>query len=152
VIHPAVDVAVTRRLPDRSALSPAGDLVVASTIPPPEEVHVPTQPRMSVIARTTCLTVTVHPEATTTTVCLAGELDVTGAPTMAQTVHHLRQDPPHDVVLDVSGVRFCDARGLAAILGVRSQLHDVGTTMTLRGCDPRMRLLLRLTGLDQLLA
>ena len=112
----------------------------------------PTQPLTSVIARSTCLTVTVHTQATTTTVCLAGELDVTCASTMARTVHHLRQDPPGEVVLDVSRVRFCDARGLAAILGFRSQLHDVGTPMSLRGCDPRMRRLLHLTGLVQLLA
>ena len=112
----------------------------------------PTQPLTSAPARTTCLTVTVHTDAMVTTVWLAGELDVTCGSTMAQTVDHLRRTPPRHVVLDVSRLRFCDARGLAAILSFRSQIHGMGVRMTLRGSDPRMRLLLHLTGLDQLLS
>ncbi len=100
---------------------------------------------------TTCLTVTLSSDDTVTTVRLADELDIACESAMAETAEQVRTIGRREVVLDVARLRFCDVRGLAAILALRRRLDDAGARVTLRGADPRMVRLLRLTGLEQLL-
>jgi anti-sigma B factor antagonist len=100
---------------------------------------------------TTCLTVTLSSDETVTTVRLAGELDIACESAMAETAEQVRTVGRREVVLDVARLRFCDARGLAAILALRRRLDDAGARVTLRGAGPRMVRLLHLTGLEQLL-
>ena len=69
---------------------------------------------------------------------------------MARTVDQLLGDLPRGVVLDVSRLRRCTPRGLASILGCYQRLEDVGVPMTLRGPNARLRLLIVLYGLDEL--
>ena len=97
------------------------------------------------------LTVMVHSDPTMTTVHLIGALDMTCAPRMARTVDQLLEDAPRRVVLDVSRLRRCTPRGLASILGCYQRLDDAGIPMTLRGPNTRLRLLVALYGLDELL-
>lgn len=105
----------------------------------------------SAIVQESLLTVMVHSDATVTTVRLIGALDMRCAPRMARTVDQLLEDPPPGVVLDVSRLRRCTPRGLASILGCYQRLDDAGIPMTLRGASARLRLLVVLYGLDELL-
>ena len=98
------------------------------------------------------LTVMVHSDPTMTTVHLIGALDMTCAPRMARTVDQLLEDAPRRVVLDVSRLRRCTPRGLASILGCYQRLDDAGIPMTLRGPNTRLRLLVAIYGLDELLS
>ena len=105
----------------------------------------------SASVRESLLTLTMHSDGTVTTVRLIGALDMTCAPRMARTVDQLLEDEPHGVVLDVSRLRRCTPRGLASILGCFTRLDDAGIPMTLRGPNARLRLLVVLYGLDELL-
>jgi len=100
---------------------------------------------------TTCLTVTLSSDDTVTTVRLAGELDLACEDALVETAEQLHTVGRREVVMDVACLRFCDARGLAAILAFRRRMDDAGIRVTLHGADPRMARLLRLTGLEQLL-
>jgi anti-sigma B factor antagonist len=100
---------------------------------------------------TTCLTVTLSSEDAVTMVRLAGELDLASESALEEAAEQLRTVGRRQVVLDVGHLRFCDARGLAAILAFRRRMGDAGARVTLRGADSQMLWLLRLTGLEQLL-
>lgn len=104
----------------------------------------------SASVRESPLTVLVHSDPTVTTVRLIGALDMRCAPRMARTVDQLLEDLPRGVVLDVSRLRRCTPRGLASILGCYQRLEDAGVPMTLRGPNTRLRLLVVLYGLDEL--
>ena len=101
--------------------------------------------------RTACLTITLSAEDAAATVGLSGELDLACESAMADTAEQLRTVGCRAVLLDVARVRFCDARGLAAIVAFRRRMGDAGARVTVRGADPQMVRLLRLTGLEQLL-
>jgi anti-sigma B factor antagonist len=57
----------------------------------------------------------------------------------------------HRVVLDASGVAFCDSTGLSILLGASEEADRRGVALTLRKLSEPMRELLVLTGIDQLL-
>jgi anti-anti-sigma factor len=97
------------------------------------------------------LTVTVSLDDTVTTVGLAGELDLASESALEETAEQLRTVGYREVILDVARLRFCDVRGLAAILGFRRRMDDAGAGVTLRGASAPMVRLLRLTGLEELL-
>ena len=100
---------------------------------------------------TAYLTVTLSSEDAGTTVRLSGELDLASESAMAETAEQLRTMGRREVVLGIARVRFCDARGLAAIVAFRRRMDDAGAGVTLRGAGPQMVRLLRLTGLEHLL-
>ena len=105
----------------------------------------------SASVRESLLNVMVRSDPTVTTVRLIGALDMTCAPRMARTVDQLLEDQPRGVVLDVSRLRRCTPRGLASILGCYQRLDVAGIPMTLRGPNTRLRLLVVLYGLDEVL-
>jgi anti-sigma B factor antagonist len=81
---------------------------------------------------------------------LAGEIDV-------HTVGELRTillalaDAGHlHIVADFSGVRFCDAAGLGALVGVNNRVADRGGSLRLTGVRPAQRRILQITRLDAL--
>ena len=123
----------------------------ADVDPPSVEVLTTTRTPRSASVRQSLLTIMVRSDPTVTTVHLVGALDMTCAPRMACTVDQLLADPPRGVVLDVSRLRRCTPRGLASILGCYQRLDDAGIPMTLRGPNARLRLLVVLYGLDELL-
>jgi anti-anti-sigma factor len=115
------------------------------------EVFMTTRRSVEATEPTAYLTVTLSSEDAVTTVRLSGELDLASQSAMAETAEQLRTMGRREVVLDVARVRFCDARGLAAIVAFRRRMEDAGAGVTLRGADPQMVRLLRLTGLEHLL-
>lgn len=131
------------------APAPARQEIADADLPSAEVLTIPRTVRSTGV-RESPLTVLVHSDPTVTTVRLIGALDMWSAPRMARTVDQLLGDLPRGVVLDVSRLRRCTPRGLASILGCYQRLEDAGVPMTLRGPNTRLRLLVVLYGLDEL--
>ncbi|WP_214326351.1 STAS domain-containing protein [Nonomuraea sediminis] len=69
--------------------------------------------------------------------------------TLDTRTHHLLDDVDvagRRVVLDASGLSFCDSSGISALLG----LHKRAESLTLRGVHGVLARVLRVTGLDAL--
>ena len=82
---------------------------------------------------------------------LGGELDATTVDGLAEWMATLRLDGERHVVLNLSELTFCDARGLAALLAMRETLLQQGRHLTLRNVPPMTRQIIHVSGLDPLL-
>lgn len=85
-------------------------------------------------------------------VSLIGELDIS----TPDAVHAVVTDravasAPH-VRLDLSGLDFCDARGIAQLIAARRVLEAEDRRMSAHNARPHIRRLLELTGTTYLLA
>ena len=97
------------------------------------------------------LMVSVKAEPSSSRVRVEGELDILGEWSLTDKMGDLLRAGQPEVVLDVSRLTFCDARGLATILGFRCQLRNAGLRLTLCGPSPQLRRLLVIAGMDVLL-
>jgi anti-sigma B factor antagonist len=82
---------------------------------------------------------------------LTGELDLATVDQLLDTIERVRRRGRPDVVLDLTGLRFCDASGLRAFLSMHRQLRADGGGLTVTGARPVVRRLLSLTDLDAVL-
>ncbi|MFI0411743.1 STAS domain-containing protein [Actinomadura sp. 3N508] len=80
---------------------------------------------------------------------ITGELDMASAPAFTARLARVIGDRGPDVVVDVSSLTFCDARGLAAFVAADELAHRRGGAVTLAGIRPQLAKILRITGLDQ---
>ena len=53
------------------------------------------------------------------------------------------------LVIDLSGVAFCDVSALAVLIGMQRRARGLGITVRLAAPRPQLAKLLRVTGLDQ---
>ncbi|MFC1421395.1 STAS domain-containing protein [Streptacidiphilus cavernicola] len=84
----------------------------------------------------------------TAQILLAGDLDLTTAPTLGPAVRHLLADPVVDrIEIDVALVPFCDSSGLSALLSAQKQATGCGVPLYLVRVTPRLELILDVTGL-----
>jgi anti-sigma B factor antagonist len=88
---------------------------------------------------------------TTPIVSLRGEIDLAGTDALESLVLEviLRHGP--DVVIDASGVVFCDARGLGALVRCANEAGRAGGRLTLAYPSHRLYRLIGLVGLERLL-
>ncbi|MBD0746353.1 STAS domain-containing protein [Streptomyces sp. CBMA152] len=70
-------------------------------------------------------------------VCVRGELDLVTAPQVRQAVHEAVAAGRRDLVLDLSGVLFCDSSGVGVLIASRRLI---------RSCQGRLRLILPARG------
>lgn len=84
-------------------------------------------------------------------VSLRGELDIAGADALEDLVLEvlLRHGP--DVVIDASGLVFCDATGLGALVWCANEAGRAGGRLTVVRPSHRLCRLMRLVDLDRLL-
>ncbi|ATW49115.1 STAS domain-containing protein [Streptomyces xantholiticus] len=68
-----------------------------------------------------------------------GELDLVSSPVVRQRVHDAVAAGQHDVVLDLSGVFFCDSSGVGVLIAARRLM---------RSCQGRLRLILPARGAE----
>ncbi|WP_181805575.1 STAS domain-containing protein [Streptomyces shenzhenensis] len=68
---------------------------------------------------------------------VSGELDLVTSPVLRQRVHDVVADGYHSVVLDLSGVFFCDSSGVGVLIAARRLI---------RSCRGRLRLILPAQG------
>nr|MBO2502442.1 anti-sigma factor antagonist [Thermoanaerobacterales bacterium] len=83
---------------------------------------------------------------------LSGDLDIVTAERITAELAALIEAGHERVTLDVGGLGFVDSSGLGALVTVhrRAQAHD--GSLVLRSVPPRVRRLLEITRLDELLA
>jgi anti-anti-sigma factor len=98
------------------------------------------QPGLRVSART---------ENGVTIAQLAGELDLASAPDLRERLLALLRPASGRLVLDLSRVSFCDASGLAVLIGTGRRARLLGGFLRLAAVPPEVSRVLRSTGLDQ---
>ncbi|MET8680069.1 STAS domain-containing protein [Streptomyces sp. NPDC004647] len=70
---------------------------------------------------------------------VSGEMDLVTSPAVRQHVHDAVADGRRSVVLDLSGVRFCDSSGVGVLIAARRLM---------RSCQGRLRLILPARGAE----
>jgi anti-sigma B factor antagonist len=82
-------------------------------------------------------------------IAVCGELDLATTAALRGRMFTALNNTTKPVIIDLSGVSFCDASGLALLVGVhrRAKLH--GLTVILAAPRPNVSKLLRITGLDR---
>lgn len=81
---------------------------------------------------------------------VGGEMDLRTAPGLHQQATALIGDHPH-LILDLSGVTFCDSSGLNALLRLRRHAGENGGSLALAAPTDQIMRMLRLTGADAVL-
>lgn len=82
-----------------------------------------------------------------TVAAIAGELDLTSAAEAYVSVTGLLADHP-DLIVDLSGVTFCDSTGFNALLRLRRRFLEAGGWPALAAPPAQIGRLLTLTGAD----
>ncbi|MEV6313666.1 STAS domain-containing protein [Streptomyces sp. NPDC051776] len=70
---------------------------------------------------------------------ISGEMDLVTSPAVRQHVHEAVADGRRSLVLDLSGVRFCDSSGVGVLIASRRLM---------RSCQGRLRLILPARGAE----
>ncbi|MFF1343163.1 STAS domain-containing protein [Streptomyces sp. NPDC058290] len=83
---------------------------------------------------------------------LVGALDLDGAAQLLAAVADCFARRPGCVVLDLSGLRFCDCAGLNVLLEVKATADKIGTELRVEGARTQVARLFALTGVDELFA
>jgi anti-anti-sigma factor len=87
-----------------------------------------------------------------TLVRLRGEIDVATAPGLHERLLTLLRSRMRLIILDLSGVSFCDVSGLGVLVSGHLHAKVLGVTLRLTAPRPRMARLFRIHGLDRTLA
>jgi anti-sigma B factor antagonist len=82
-------------------------------------------------------------------VALSGEIDLYTAPRLqSQLASELNVDHPVRLVVDMSGVDFCDSTGMNVLLAAQRMAREHGGNVELSGPRPAVRKILQVTGLE----
>jgi len=84
-----------------------------------------------------------------TVVWVGGELDLTTAPELLQALTRLVDDGYHHLIVDLTGLDFCDSSGLSVLVRVKNRLDEVGGDVTLAGATPIVERVLEVSGLAE---
>jgi anti-anti-sigma factor len=80
---------------------------------------------------------------------LEGELDIATIPALRERLLGVFSPGMRLLIIDLSGVSFCDVTALAALIGTQSRARGRGIIFRLAAPRPQMAKLLRITGLDE---
>jgi anti-sigma B factor antagonist len=78
-------------------------------------------------------------------VTLAGEVDISTAPKLAEALAQCADGP---VTVDFSDVTYCDSSGLNALLAAHWHYEQRNDRLTIRGAGPMLLRILDISGLD----
>ena len=81
-------------------------------------------------------------------VAISGDMDIASVPMLREQLLGLLRPHAGRVVIDLSGVTFCDASGLAVLVGASRRADLLGGVLRLVAPTPLVATVLRLTGLD----
>lgn len=87
-----------------------------------------------------------------TVVAAAGEIDLYTAPTLQAQLTDVIRDGPAQVVIDLSGVEFCDSTGMNVLLVALKRVRERDGSLVLAGPQSPVRRILEITGLDTVFA
>ena len=93
------------------------------------------------------LTVAVQHSPTEVVVSLTGEIDLSTAPRLSTVVTELLSDAPARVVLDMSGVTFCDSQGLGTLVVLSRKASMAQSCLVLTNVADFLLRVLDITGL-----
>ncbi|MBW8481758.1 STAS domain-containing protein [Actinomadura parmotrematis] len=77
-----------------------------------------------------------------------GELDLYTAPRLQAALAALLRDQVDRIVVDLSGVEFCDSTGMNVLLAAMKRVKERGGVFELAAPRPAVRRILQVTGLD----
>jgi anti-anti-sigma factor len=80
---------------------------------------------------------------------LSGELDIACAPALREQLLGLLRPGASRLVIDLSKVSYCDARGLAVLIGTGRRARLLGGFLRLAAVSPQVGQMLHITGLRQ---
>lgn len=80
---------------------------------------------------------------------VTGPLDYAGGPAFRTTTQPLLDQASRRLVLDLSGVNFCDSSGLNELLILHRRATDVGISLALARIPPLLQQILIMTGADR---
>ena len=84
-----------------------------------------------------------------TTVQLSGELDLVTCPELREELLHVLRSSSRMLVLDLSGVTFCNACGLSLLIDLQRCARQRGIILALTQPRPCVSRLLHISGLDR---
>ena len=82
---------------------------------------------------------------------LAGKLDIASAPALREQFLSLLRTGSSRLVVDLSKVTFCDASGLAVLVGISRRARLLGGFLRLAAVSPQADQVLHITGLHRYL-
>ncbi|WP_052745546.1 STAS domain-containing protein [Allosalinactinospora lopnorensis] len=77
-----------------------------------------------------------------------GELDMASAPLLRRRVTAVNAAQPRHVLVVCARLRFCDAAGLGALVGLRQELLQMGSHLVLVAPSHRLRQVLKVTYME----
>jgi anti-anti-sigma factor len=80
---------------------------------------------------------------------IRGELDIASVPALREELLGLLGPHANRIVVDLSGVTFCDTSGLAMLVGVGRRAWLLGGVLRLAAPAPPVTAVLRLAGLER---
>jgi anti-sigma B factor antagonist len=82
---------------------------------------------------------------------LTGELDVASAPLLRSHIRFALARQPALLILDLAGLRFCDAAGLSVFAMARNATARDGASLAFAAVPRQVTRLLKMTGMNQIL-
>ena len=98
--------------------------------------------------RTTCVVATEWLAGGVPVVSIDGELDLTTASTLEETLFTLPDHTPDPVIVDLGRCSFIDLRGLRVLLAARERLERSNRPLVLVCGDPKLLRVLEITRVD----
>ncbi|MBL1288704.1 STAS domain-containing protein [Streptomyces sp. NPDC057067] len=80
---------------------------------------------------------------------LAGDLDHRTAPEVRAALPRLGIRPGQQLVLDLTGITFCDSSGITALIAARNYALAAEATIALAAVPDRVSRIFRIVGLDR---
>jgi anti-anti-sigma factor len=93
------------------------------------------------------LTVEQQRSASDAVLVLTGEIDMATAGDLRAATDRSLQEAPGRIVLDFSGVTFCDSQGLSTLISLHRDVSAAGSRLVLANVGDFMTRLLEITGL-----
>lgn len=82
---------------------------------------------------------------------IAGEIDLATAPALEEAAGALLDERPRTLVLDFSGVPFCDSSGIGVLVRLYNRTTVTGCRLTVRNPSENVRVVLNMTSLTRIL-
>jgi len=96
------------------------------------------------------LAITVDDRQAPTVLSVGGDIDLNTAPELLQALTALVDDGRRALVVDLTGVGFCDSSGLSVLVRVRNRVTELGGTVMLAAATPIVQRVLEVSGLDEI--
>ncbi|MEU9107181.1 STAS domain-containing protein [Streptomyces xanthophaeus] len=93
-----------------------------------------------------------HTHGPLTVAAVSGAIDFHTAPHLRTGALELIEQGHHQLVLDLTGVTFCDSSGLSALIGIWHAAQGAGGSLALAAVPDRLMRLLTLTGLHTVMS